>query len=155
VRFTEFAADREQTMQARNPDVIKPRDTRTKGFGGDRGFFGDPQIAGSGAEHSNVAAGLHRRRLTQGEDLRRSVVRSLRVRCEHKLCRRFIHVRRQDIDARRNEAGKDGSCLFRRLAARIYDLRQTRAKTPMVIDARVAEIFKGKRGEALCGIVRR
>src|ERR1700761_5376355 len=147
MRLTEFAADSEKAMQACNSDVIEPRYPRAEGLGGDCRLFGDAQIACAGTEDSDATVGLRGQRLAQREDLRHTMICGLRVRDQNKLCGLFAHVGREDIDAGGDEAREDRGRLVCRLAASVDDLRKTGAQTPMMIDARVTEIFKRQRGK--------
>src|ERR1700761_7030964 len=76
------------------------------------------------------------------------------MRRENKLCGLFVHVGCENVDAGGDEASEDRGSLFGRFAASVDDFGKTRAQAPMMIDARVTEIFKRQRGKTLCGGVR-
>jgi hypothetical protein len=57
----------------------------------------------------------------------------------------------EDVDTGGGHAGEDFGGLFGRFVLRVDDFGEAGAKSAVVIDARVAEVFVGKIGESLCG----
>ena len=138
-------------MEAGYSYVVEARDACVESLGGDGGFFGDGDVAGSGAEDGDVAAGLGGG-LAESEGAGGFAVGCGGMRCEDESRGGGVDASGEDVDAGGGERGEDFQGLLRGFVGGVDDFGETAAEGAVVIDAGVAEVFEGERLEARGGV---
>ncbi len=154
VGFAELFADGEDAVRACDADVVEAGNTGAEEFGGDRGFFGDREVAGAGADNGDVALFIRGGwGLTEGE------AAGLRVVAGggdegvggFGCCR--VTARGEDVGAGGGHASEDPGGLGGGFAGGEDDLGQAGAEGAVVVNARLAGVLEGEVCETAGGLL--
>ncbi len=143
----------QQAMNAGDSDVVKMFDFVAHEFGGDDGFFGDRDVAGSGGDHGDDAlAVLHG--IALQNDGARELAKFRGANFFLDRCKLlFVGPRGQDIAPVFGEAREDFCDLSRSLAFSEDDFGHADAQGTVMIDFGEAEIFERHMAQARDRIV--
>ena len=134
-------------MEAGDAYVVETGDAGVEGFGGDGGFFGDREIAGASADYGNVALYVGGGGLMERDGSRGWVVMGGGVGLEYGFGGGGVGSGGENIYSAGDERGKDAGGLLGGFAGGVDDFREAGAERSVMVDAAVAEIFEGERGE--------
>ncbi len=140
----ELVADCEEAVDTGYADVVEAGDPGVEELGSDRGFLGDGEVAGSGADYSYVAMSCRMDGLAEGDGPGLRVMDSSGDGFEDGEGGRFVGAGGEDVVSGGGHAGEDLGCLDGGFSGGIDDLGQANAEPAVVIDASVADVFEGK-----------
>lgn len=147
----ELFAHGEEAVDAGDSYIVEAGYPGVEELGCDGGFFGDGQIAGSGADYGDMAVGRGMGGLTEGERSGLGMVDGCGDGLKDGYGGRLVGAGGEDVVSGGGHAGEDFGYLGRSFAGGVDDFGEAGAEGAVVVDAGMTEVFEGEVGEAVGG----